>query len=753
MTDPRNPELEDQASDIVLDLVEVPEAERAAVLDRLCGGNDALRALVDRLLISHLAAEAEGFLQRPAFENLSPSVVPDSTGAAASGNASPEDAGNSQRDDASSEDAVEEPPSGQQAASGSAGFPGAAHSSQRAGGQRFQRRHKLGEGGQGEVWLAFDPKLGRYVALKEIKPGLTGSQATVSGFRHEARLTGELEHPNIVAVYDAEDVEDSNAPPQAGQAPFYVMRVFGNRHIMKAISEFYVRPRSAADHGLLNSLNAVQKQPSDDNRQRLREALAAFPFNDQQACDRRLKEAVESYLDDPQALDGRSLHDAVRDLHADPWSPDSERTLRELLRRFIHVCNAIGYAHSRGLIHRDLKPQNVMLGGFGETLVVDWGLAKVVGRDDLHADGGEGTVSAVRGSDQTIAGSIKGTPQYMPPEQARGDVTSLGPKSDIYSLGAILYALLTGRPPVTGNSAHEILEKVKDARLDPPTAHNPQAPKPLEAVCLKALSEKPLDRYQTAQELAADVARWLDDEPVTAWPEPFTIRARRWVKRHQTLVASTAAAVLMAAVTLSVMFVVVTGQNEQLAQLNRDLDSSNQQLEEKNTELTASIDRETAARQLAQQNEQRAIAGEELARQNEARAVTGEELAKANAATATAQSNLALSTLNSVIFNLQRSLKNVAGGAAVRRQLLSTVLPQLEQVSTEFADKSAVDRNTMAALIALGDVVLQLGTSDVGWASSLSFIHKSPDIFMNNIHIWHDICATTGDRKQPATIA
>ncbi|MBC7822122.1 MAG: serine/threonine protein kinase, partial [Planctomycetaceae bacterium] len=324
------------------------------------------------------------------------------------------------------------------------------------------------------------------------------------------------------------------------------------------------------------------------------------------------REAEQSYLDDPQALDGRSLHDAVRELHSVTWSAESERTLRELLRRFIHICNAVAYAHSRGLIHRDLKPQNVMLGGFGETLVVDWGLAKVVGRHELHASGSEGTIASMRSADETAMGSIKGTLAYMPPEQARGEITSLGPHSDIYSLGAILYALLTGHPPITARNPREILDQVKAGRFPKPTECNQHVPKALEAVCLKALAKEPLDRYGTALELAADVARWLDDEPVSAWPEPFTIRAKRWVKSHQTAVTSTAAAILMATVTLTVMFVVVTGQKAEIAKsLQRETEAGQ---------------RERDAKLLAQDNERRAIAGEEEAKMQRDAATTARQI-------------------------------------------------------------------------------------------------------------------------------
>jgi serine/threonine protein kinase/predicted negative regulator of RcsB-dependent stress response len=553
----------------------------------------------------------------------------------------------------------------------------------------FQRWHKLGEGGQGAVWLALDPALGRCVAVKELQPHLRHSADTIGGFQREAMITGELEHPNIVPVYEARHMA-AEPSGSRGPTPFYVMRVFGNRHLLKAIREFFGRRRPLKSLALLSAIAAVQKDSSLENQQRLRAELDQFDFDERHACDRRLREAVRRYLDDPESLDGRSLNDAIRQLHARPWSKESERTLRDLLRRFLHICHAVAYAHSRGLIHRDLKPSNVMLGNFGETLVVDWGLAKIVGRDSRRDAAPEATVSNAPSPGETVCGSVKGTPAYMSPEQARGEITSLGPKSDVYSLGAILYALLTGQPPVVGTRSSEVLEQVKAGRFPKPAQRNPHVPKPLEAVCLKALAKEPLDRYGAAEDLADDVARWLDDEPVSAWPEPITVRTRRWIQRHQTLVGSTAAAVLVATVALSVLVALVSGQKEQLASLNHGLNTANQQLNQTNAELKLANARETKARELAQEKE---------------------ELAEASAQVAREQSQLALTTLNGVMFDLQRAFINVPGGAAVRQRLLATALEKLDEVATEYAAKSAVDRNVMIALGELGDTILQLGQS------------------------------------------
>jgi serine/threonine-protein kinase len=171
---------------------------------------------------------------------------------------------------------------------------------------------------------------------------------------------------------------------------------------------------------------------------------------------------------------GDNLQQAIRHFHQDEQASrdPGERSLafRQLLGRFVDVCNAVAYAHSRGILHRDLKPGNIMLGKYGETLVVDWGLAKVVDRPESPAGGEEGTLRPSSGSGEgpTQMGSAIGTPAFMSPEQAAGRLDELGPASDIYSLGATLYALLTGQPPYEGQDHGEVLREVERGQPLPP---------------------------------------------------------------------------------------------------------------------------------------------------------------------------------------------------------------------------------------------------------------------------------------------
>ena len=248
-------------------------------------------------------------------------------------------------------------------------------------------------------------------------------------------------------------------------------------------------------------------------------------------------------------IKGESLLEAIAHFHA--AGGDHSQTIRHLMGRFVAVCQAVAYAHSRGILHRDLKPANVMLGPYGETLVVDWGLARPVARSEGDRSLGEDTLTPRPDHQPGATRGVVGSPAYMSPEQAGGLHSQVGPASDVYGLGATLYALLTGEPPFAGTTLDEVLEKVQRGEFLRPRLRNKAVPPALEAVCLKAMALRREDRYPNAADLGRDVEAWLADEPVSAWKEPLSERLRRWVKRRRTAVASTLAAGAVALVVMT----------------------------------------------------------------------------------------------------------------------------------------------------------------------------------------------------------
>jgi serine/threonine-protein kinase len=297
---------------------------------------------------------------------------------------------------------------------------------------------------------------------------------------------------------------------------------------------------------------------------------------------------------------GDSLKEAADRFHADDSLRDDpgrrSLELRKLLRRFTDVCNAIDYAHSRGVLHRDLKPGNVIVGRYGETLVVDWGLAKATGRTEPGADSGERTLvpCSASGSAETLPGSALGTPAYMSPEQAEGDLEHLGPRSDVYSLGATLYYLLTGRPPLEGEIA-DVIRAVQRGEFPPPRQRDASIDRALEAVCLKAMAHRPSDRYATPKALSEDIERWMADEPVSAWREPFARRARRWAKRNRTAGTGAAVALIAGVIGLSAVLMVQTRAKADIARaLDRET-AANAELARSKAAVQARYDLAVAA--------------------------------------------------------------------------------------------------------------------------------------------------------------
>ncbi|MBK9973571.1 MAG: protein kinase [Planctomycetes bacterium] len=346
---------------------------------------------------------------------------------------------------------------------------------------RYDVRKEHARGGMGRVLLVRDKAIGRDIAMKELLPGV-GSGASIpagasgeSGgiverFLREAKITGQLEHPNIIPVYEIGQHQDGSV--------YYTMR--------------FIRGMTLAD-----KLREIRKD---------------------EALDRKGKLAARIGL-----LDG-----------------------------FLDVCDALSYAHSKGVIHRDLKPENIMLGEYGETLVLDWGLARVKGQEDkAMRELQKGTLALSRSlmeSDSqqlTQDGSIVGTPAYMAPEQARGELENVDEQSDVYALGAVLYQILSGSPPYEGPMAGLIVQQVL---AGPPlrlTAREPEVPPELGALVDHAMAREKYDRLRSVAELAADIKAFRNGATLGVYKYSAREMVTRFVRQHRTSVGISVLGILL----------------------------------------------------------------------------------------------------------------------------------------------------------------------------------------------------------------
>jgi serine/threonine protein kinase len=295
-------------------------------------------------------------------------------------------------------------------------------------------------------------------------------------------------------------------------------------------------------------------------------------------------------------IKGESLKEAIDDFHAKdskPWSAGARlMEQRELLRRFLDICNAIEYSHSRGIVHRDLKPANIMLGKYGETLVVDWGLAKSVGETEQQTRADETVIVPELGTESvpTQIGEVVGTIAYMSPEQAAGRQDAISPATDVYALGATLYNLLTGKLSQHGTDAGTLLRNIIHGKFPRPREVKKGIPFALEAICLKAMTTKAADRYPSARALADDIEHYLADEPISAAREPLAQRVQRWFRKHPKITSALPVLIVAAAMITGLL---LYGQNS---------------LQRKNNELEIARGLEEKARSVAEEAREEALA-------------------------------------------------------------------------------------------------------------------------------------------------
>jgi len=285
----------------------------------------------------------------------------------------------------------------------------------------YELLEEIARGGMGVVYRARQKSLNRIVALKMILSGQLASAADVTRFHAEAEAAANLDHPNILPIFEVGKHDEQQ---------YFSMKLIEGGSLATRVAELAARPRDGA-------------------------ALVA------------------------------------------------------------RLARAVHFAHQRGILHRDLKPANILLDPDGTPYVTDFGLAKRTEGD----------------SDLTRTGTVVGTPSYMPPEQARAD-RQVTTAADIYSLGAILYELLTGRPPFRAGSVHETIQQVMDKEPDHPRLFNPHAHRDVSAIALKCLQKAPENRYESAAALADDIDRWLNGEATQARPPSLLGQTWRWLRRN-----------------------------------------------------------------------------------------------------------------------------------------------------------------------------------------------------------------------------
>lgn len=346
-------------------------------------------------------------------------------------------------------------------------------------------------------------------------------------------------------------------------------------------------------------------------------------------------------------IEGRSLQD---EWDAQPMEPQRCVEIVQTLAR------AMDRAHAAGLVHRDLKPANVLVRSDGTLKVTDFGLVKRI-EDD---------------SGQTQAGAVMGTPNYMAPEQARGE-TDVGPTADVYALGAILYALLTGRPPFQGPNAVETLVQLRNNDPLPPSRLQPKIPRDIETICLKAIQKDPAKRYTSAAELAEDLRRFQSGEPIKARPVSFPERAWRWCRRKP-----------VAAIALFLGFCLAVGGPTAAAVINT----------QKNKAETA--------QQLAEDNEKEAV-------KNATAAKEAQQKAEKNGVLAQDHLELAFKALNTVIERVPTDLKNVPGTGKFKSNVLGILRGFLKQVALKKGNPNLRDFVLARGYAKIGEYLMEFG--------------------------------------------
>ena len=365
------------------------------------------------------------------------------------------------------------------------------------GDYRLVRR--LGRGGMGVVYEAWQGSMERCVALKVLPGGLLADLKAVARFEREARIAGKLQHPNIVSVHGI-GVDDNT--------PYYVMEFVEGETLSRIIEKL----RDAGRTGLPRDADGSSRE-----RPTVLAALSRiFGKNGERSIEHDPGASSPAEPTGPAVAGG---------------SPDARHAFT-VAEAFAGAAEGLQSAHAQSIIHRDLKPSNLMLDRRGRLRILDFGLARIEGQESL-----------------TDTGDFVGTPLYMSPEQVRARKTRIDHRTDIYSLGATLYEMLTLRPPFRGKTNQDTLTQIASRDPDPPRAVNFRVPRELETIVLKCLRKDPGERYGTAEALAQDLRRFVRGDPIEARPQSRWERLLRRAWRHRGRIAAGACALLLLVTT------------------------------------------------------------------------------------------------------------------------------------------------------------------------------------------------------------
>jgi WD40 repeat protein/serine/threonine protein kinase len=384
----------------------------------------------------------------------------------------------------------------------------------------FRLLREVGRGGMGVVYEASQISLRRRVALKVLPFASAMDPRALRRFQVEAEAAAALHHTHIVPVF-AVGVERG--------VPYYAMQFIEGRSLTEVIRE--LRLREGLESG-------GSEAPHERSPGRPTETLGA---------------GCRTGLDDFAALDASLALANPRPLSSGS-SACQKSFIRTVAELGLQAAEALDHAHRQGIIHRDIKPSNLLIDETGSLWVTDFGLARVQGDSDL-----------------TRTGDVLGTLRYMSPEQALGKRVMLDGRSDVYSLAVTLYELLTLRPAYPGDDRQEILRRIAQEEPERPSRLNRATPTSLETILIKAIAKDPVDRYATAQDLAEDLQRFLQDRPILARRPTISERLARWSRRHYATVVSVA--VLLSGFLASLMGTVLT-YNAWLGRTNRLLEAA-----------------------------------------------------------------------------------------------------------------------------------------------------------------------------------